>query len=203
MNKSESKYFNTAVKMDQALISLLERKDFSYITISEICAEAGVNRSTFYLHYENTRDLLEETIRYLISDFLSYFPVDKNRITIRFADSALTDLNFITEDYLHPYLYYIQKNHRVFATALQHSRSFGFDEIFQRMFHDIFNPILERFHYPTAHRRYVMMYYLNGITAIITEWLKDGCEMPIQEIASIIQECIFGLGNTMTDLMDQ
>ncbi len=189
--------------MDKALIALLEQKEFSYITISEICAAAGVNRSTFYLHYENTRDLLDETTRYLLDAFLSYFSVDTNQITIRFADSILSDLNFITEEYLHPYLSYIRDNHRVFATALQHSRSLGFDEIFQRMFRNIFDPILERFHYPTAHRRYVMMYYLNGITAIITEWLKDGCEMPIQEIASIIQECIFGLGNTMTDLIKQ
>ena len=58
MNKNESKYFNTAIKMDEALITLLEKKDFEYITIREICATAGVNRSTFYLHYENTADLL-------------------------------------------------------------------------------------------------------------------------------------------------
>ena len=65
MNKSESKYFNTARRMDEALMALLEKKDFEYITIKEICAEAGVNRSTFYLHYETTRDLLEETLEYL------------------------------------------------------------------------------------------------------------------------------------------
>ena len=32
MNRSESKYFNTALKMDEALISLLENKDLEYIT---------------------------------------------------------------------------------------------------------------------------------------------------------------------------
>jgi len=54
--------------MDEALICLLEKKDFEYITIKEICQEAGVNRSTFYLHYENTRDLLEETVEYLVKE---------------------------------------------------------------------------------------------------------------------------------------
>ena len=34
-----------------------------YITVKEICEKAGVNRSTFYLHYENTTDLLQETTR--------------------------------------------------------------------------------------------------------------------------------------------
>ena len=37
MNKNESKYFNTAIKMDQAFLELLEKKDFSYITVKEIC----------------------------------------------------------------------------------------------------------------------------------------------------------------------
>ena len=36
MNKSESKYFNTATKMDLALISLLKKKPFEYITVSDI-----------------------------------------------------------------------------------------------------------------------------------------------------------------------
>jgi len=63
MNKSESKYFNTAVKMDLSLISLLKKKPFDYITVSEICKAAGVNRSTFYLHYENIGELLNETAR--------------------------------------------------------------------------------------------------------------------------------------------
>ena len=41
MNKSESKYFNTAKKMDDALIALLETKPFEYITVKEICEKAG------------------------------------------------------------------------------------------------------------------------------------------------------------------
>ena len=33
MNKSESKYFNTALLMDEALLLLLEKKDYEFITI--------------------------------------------------------------------------------------------------------------------------------------------------------------------------
>ena len=65
MNKNESKYFNTAILFDEALIYLLEKKDAEYITIKEICTKAGVNRSTFYLHYESISDLIEETMNYI------------------------------------------------------------------------------------------------------------------------------------------
>lgn len=36
MNKKGSKYFNTAILFDEALIYLLEKKDIEYITIKEI-----------------------------------------------------------------------------------------------------------------------------------------------------------------------
>ena len=48
--------------MNQALLSLLEKKDIEFITVTEITKKAGVNRSTFYLHYDNVYELLEETI---------------------------------------------------------------------------------------------------------------------------------------------
>ena len=195
MNKSESKYFNTAQKMDKALISLLKEKSFEYITVSEICKRAEVNRSTFYLHYENTVDLLDETARFLLDDFAAYFDNDRKSIINKFKECSLDELNFISDEYLHPYLSYIKENRLVFSTVLLHADSFGFNEIFQRLYENIFNPILERFNYPASDRKYAMMFYLNGITAVVKEWLKDGCEKTIDEISQIIYGCIFGREN--------
>lgn len=73
MNKSESKYFNTARIIDQALIELLAMKEIEYITVKEICEKAGVNRSTFYLHYETIGDLLSETIEYVETQYSTVF----------------------------------------------------------------------------------------------------------------------------------
>ena len=74
MNHSESKYFATAARMDEAFLELLEKKDFAYITVKEICKKAGVNRSTFYLHYETVNDLLTESTRYLINLLMKTMP---------------------------------------------------------------------------------------------------------------------------------
>ena len=192
MNKSESKYFNTAVRFDKALLSLLERKPFAYITIREICETAGVNRSTFYLHYENTSDLLKETTAYVLGNFTSYFSVDAERITVKFSDCDLQDLKFVNEKYLHPYLSFIKENQRVFSAVLSQPTAFDSKTIFQRLFDNIFKPILDRFQYPREQQNYVMLFYLNGITAIITEWLKDGCQKSIEDISAIIHICIYG-----------
>lgn len=192
MNKSESKYFNTAVKMDLSLISLLKKKPFDYITVSEICKAAGVNRSTFYLHYENIGELLNETARYLLDDFLTYFTADTKAAVFHLEERSLDELIFIGDKYLVPYLTYIKNNKEVFQTALSYNKVLGFEEVYKRMFEKIFNPILDRFRYPPDIRQYVMMYYLNGISAITGEWLKNGCEKSVKEISEIITICVFG-----------
>ena len=192
MNKAESKYFNTATKMDLALISLLKKKSFEYITVSEICETAGVNRSTFYLHYETIGDLLNETTRYLLNDFLSYFSTDAQAIAYNLENCELDELIFVGDKHLTPYLTYIKDNKEVFSTALLHNKTLGFEDVYKRMFENIFNPILDRFHYPQNDRQYVMMYYLNGINAVVNEWLKNGCDKSIKEISKIISVCIYG-----------
>ena len=186
MNKNESKYFNTAVKMDKALISLLEKKDFEYITIKEICEAAGVNRSTFYLHYENTADLLKETTKYILDSFLTYFSVNRETITLKYNTCELKDLVFITPEYLTPYLTYIKENQRIFKTSIKHLGSMNFDKVYNKMFEFIFNPVLERFSFPEEDREYVLKFYLTGITAIVMEWLKKDCKDSIEEISRII-----------------
>ena len=140
MNKAESKYFNTAVRFNKALLSLLEQKPFEYITISEICKRAEVNRSTFYLHYENTGDLLKETTTYVLDKFSSYFSIDAESIVAQFANCDLEDLNFVNEKYLHPYLSFIKDHQRVFSAVLSQPTAFGSKAIFQRLFDNIFKP---------------------------------------------------------------
>ena len=192
MNKNESKYFNTAVKMDKALLELLEKKDFEYITIKEICALAEVNRSTFYLHYENTSDLLKETTQYITDSFLSYFSVEKQSIAYRFENSDLKDLVFITPEYLSPYLTFIKENQRVFKTSIKQFGSMDFNGVYNKMFKYIFNPILERFDFPENSRPYVLKFYLTGITAIVMEWLENDCSEEIDNIIKIIIDCVVG-----------
>ncbi len=197
MNKSESKYFNTAVKMDMALISLLKKKSFEYITIKELCDTAGVNRSTFYLHYETIGDLLTETTSFLIDRFVSYFDIDSTNFVRNIPQCEPSELNFISDKYLSPYLTYIKENKEVFSTALNNGKSLGFEKVYNRMFEHIFNPILEKFNYPASVRKYVIMYYLNGVTAVVSEWLKDNCEKSVSDISHIIKDCIFGLDGSI------
>lgn len=190
MNKSESKYFNTAVRMDEALMSLLEKKDFEYITIKEICSAAGVNRSTFYLHYENTSELLDESISLIQEKFSSYFDVKAHSLIKKLEDCPKDDLIFITPDFLMPYLNFIKDHKRLYEASIKNPSNFKSTDTYNKMFRHIFSPILERFSVPEGEKNYIMAFYLNGIASIVSEWLKDDCKKPIDDISDMIIRCV-------------
>ena len=195
MNKNESKYFNTAIKMDEALITLLEKKDFEYINIKEICDTAGVNRSTFYLHYENTSDLLKETTRYIIDKHLAYYGIEQKHISLQCETCRREELLFITNEYLVPYLTFIKDNQRLFKVSIKQFNSLNMNEVYGGMFEHIFNPILERFHVPENERPYIMKFYLTGVYAIVMEWLDKNCSEDMETVIKVITDCVIGERN--------
>ena len=195
MNKNESNYFNTAIRMDEALITLLEKKDFEYITVKEICDTAGVNRSTFYLHYENTFDLLQETTRYILDKHFTYYSSDTKGITERFVNCELENLVFITSEYLNPYLNFIKENQRIFKVSVKQFNLLSMGDVYGRMFEHIFNPILERFNVPEKERSYIMKFYLTGIYAIVMEWIDKNCSDDMETVIKVIVDCVMGERN--------
>ncbi|MCR8642903.1 TetR/AcrR family transcriptional regulator [Paenibacillus sp. N1-5-1-14] len=57
----------------QALLTLMENKPFSTITITEIAEFANYNRGTFYTNYESKEALLDDVISELIEKLLLSF----------------------------------------------------------------------------------------------------------------------------------
>ena len=190
MNKSESKYFATAARMDVAFLTLLEKKDFAYITVKEICEAAGVNRSTFYLHYETMADLLSESVSHMNEQFLTYMKKDSQTFVTKLRDCPLDELYLITPEYLTPYLGYIEQHKRLVRTARENAAVLGMDKSYDRMFRHVFTPILDRYGIPQQDRRYIMAFYIQGLMAIISEWLKNDCADSIAYVVDMIQRCV-------------
>lgn len=196
MNRNESKYFSTAIKMDEALLSLLEKKDFAYITVKEICETAGVNRSTFYLHYQNTSELLREATDYILDKHFAYYGIKSSdivgKIDAEASDRDLSSLIFVTREYLAPYLLFIKENRRVFKLAIKQFQVMNMDEVYGRMFKHVFEPILASFQVPEKERQFVMKFYLTGVFAVVMEWLDGDCSEDIDFIIKIVNDCTLG-----------
>lgn len=58
----------TKIDLYNALFELLKQKKYEQITIKDIIEFAGYSRGTFYIHYKQKDDLLNEIINYLFKE---------------------------------------------------------------------------------------------------------------------------------------
>ena len=182
MKKSESKYFYTASLMNQALLSLLEKKELDCISITEIAKKAGVNRSTFYLHYDNVYELFEETVENLNNEFLNSFAI-KNASTIKSENKVL----LITEEHLIPYLNFCKKNKKIFKLAHQKPQLFQNEKIYKKMYETVFYPAISQFIKDETQKIYMLEFFTQGVVGIINKWIELDCNTEMDEIISIIK----------------
>lgn len=185
-NAKQSKYQYTASLMDEALVLLLSKKEFELITIKEICAKAGVNRSTFYLHYENTTDLLNECLDNLNHEFYSSCYQNKK---LNVNSESLDDLILIKKEYLIPYLEFVKSHRSLFKAVYNQPYVFQSDAVFNKMFENIFNPILNRFGFAKKDNEYIIEYYIKGVISPVMKWANNGCEEDVEHIEKLIEEC--------------
>lgn len=190
MNRSESKYFNTARLMDEALLSLLEAKDLEYITVKEICAKAGVNRSTFYLHYETISDLLTECLEYTNKQFLSSFSKLPESFASEIENAPLNEFVLVREKFLRPYLTFIMEHKPAFRAAYKNPSCMQSDKQYKDISDYILRPIMKRFQVPEKEHTYWISFYIHGCMAIIQEWLAGNCRDSVEEIETIMLHCI-------------
>lgn len=189
MKKNESKYFNTAILFNEALIYILEKKDIDYVTVKEICKRAGVNRSTFYLHYENINDLVDETLNYINEKFINYFNGNSKEFIDKITSASLVDLKLIDKKYLTPYLTFIKENKKIFQASFNNPSGMRTSIRYNHLKKNIFIPILDRFNVKENEKEYLLSFYINGIMAIIKEWINNNCEDEIGVVEDIIIRC--------------
>ena len=97
---------------------------------------------------------------------------------------------FVTREYLLPYLRFIRDNKKVYRAAFRNPGSMQVQARYGDLKRYILGPVLERFRIPAEHRSYYMAYYVEGIIAIIKEWLRQDCTDDVEKIAGIIEACV-------------
>lgn len=185
MEKKKSKYFYTAQLMNQALLALLEKKDIEFISVTEITKKAGVNRSTFYLHYENVYDLLEETIQNLNKKFIDSFA-----LKAPFEIKSQKDAFLVTTDFLVPYLNFCKENKRVLKLVNRKPQLFQNKKNYQKMYNSVFYPAISQFIKDENEKIYLLEFFTQGVVAIVHKWLDMDCATDIETLISIIKRCV-------------
>ncbi len=96
------------IKIVQALISLLEQKEFNAITTAEIAKKAGVTEALIYKYFKDKRDLLHQVLREYLEQYGLYLDHDLKGIK-----GALNQLRKLIWSHINVYA-----RNRVFARIL-------------------------------------------------------------------------------------
>lgn len=83
MKKSNDRRIRyTRYALQNALIVCMQQKPFNRITVREICETADINRSTFYMHYKDIYELLDEIEEQVYQEIDAIFPKNRRLYTI-------------------------------------------------------------------------------------------------------------------------
>lgn len=158
--------------LKDAILELLETRDMGRITVTDICAAADVNRSTFYAHYEDVHQLLRE----IENDMLERMPA----LPIPFANQPdQLGLERLTE-----FLRYVQSNALLYRVMLIRRDGGAF---FNRAVNAMMDAARQSGEIGDERlARYDCAYRLNGTIGIIREWIEDDFAMTPEELAKVI-----------------
>ena len=156
-------------RIKKVFIELIQNKEISEITVSDICKIANLNRSTFYSNYIDIYDLADKIKDDLFNDVLTLYPDE-------------------TKDKKHSYdflkLFKHIKENQLFY-KLYFKLGFDFKKIFiEKGAVNIANSLSINI----KHVDYHVEFFSAGITAIIKKWLANDCKESPETISKILLE---------------
>lgn len=149
------------ILLKNALMDLLSEKgSVTKISVRELCERADLNRSTFYAHYSEPKELLEEVETALL---------DATREHLQ-KIGAENDIG--AHRYLLSFLIYIKENDKPFRTLLIDAGDPEFRSKFMQQSIIQFVENLD-IAFPKEQEQYIYSYILNGSTGVIIQWMRS------------------------------
>lgn len=149
------------ILLKNALMDLLSEKgSVTKISVRELCERADLNRSTFYAHYSEPKELLEEVEAELL---------DATREHLQ-KIGAENDTG--AHRYLLSFLIYIKENDKPFRTLLIDA---GDPEFRSKFMQQSIIQFVENLNisFPKDQEQYIYSYILNGSTGVIIQWMRS------------------------------
>ncbi len=158
--------------------SLMEKRAFEKITISDITSSCGLNRQTFYYHFQDKYELLNWIFYNEIIN-----PLTKNYTIDTWSDGLLQMLHVF------------KNNAKFYTNALNTSYSNEFRSYLFAATTNIFIDILDQFPQSTAtlstaDKRFIAEFLSYGVTGSIINWILTGMKESPENIVLRIKNLI-------------
>lgn len=166
----------TRMVLKDSLMTLLKKKPLSSITVKEICVKADINRSTFYAHYKDVFDLMEQIEEEIIEDLTTYLS------QYNFTEEEEESLQ-MTEKLLE----YIASRYDTCQTLLNENN----DPSFERRITEVTQQFLmhnwrNNNHMDANYSKYVNTFLIGGGIYVIKHWLETNMDQSVKQIAQLI-----------------
>ena len=151
----------------EAFLSLLEKKEYKDISITEICKKAGVTRMSFYRNFESREDILLKKVRNVTDSFLK--------------ESAISYKNDTAGEYFVK-LFTHMKRHKELCAALNKA---GLIHIIKDEFDRIFLNT-----YKHEYGSYKSVFLAGGIFNVFLFWFTGGCKEKPADLAKKLESIL-------------
>ena len=153
----------------EGLLKLMERDDYSLVTITQICQESRVARQTFYRNFDSKQDVLES----YISDRLMTYANEN-----RFGGNFESNLHGLFADFPIP---------RAALSAISRN---GLMHLLESDYLEFMTVVTERIDMPkllgsSEYDDYLMHYIVSTVLSILSVWIKHGYKESAQELSAI------------------
>lgn len=176
--KKDLRIIKTRKALYHAFEELMKSKSFEQIKVSDICNEALINRSTFYDHYNDKYDLLEEYINSLRDSFTLEITKEDNieRNTKKYYIEIIRLL-----------LNHIEKKKDTYVSIMINNRNSITNDIFYDILNRaIINQIDGKVISSKIPNEIITRFYIGGVTNICFEWLMYGNKYSKDDIINYI-----------------
>jgi len=168
----------------RALVELVEEKGFDAVTVRDIVSRADINRGTFYLHYKDKYDLVEQIEEEAIRDLEN---IVKQANSLNYNEiNASQPPHLIIEIFQ-----YIKENMRVARVLFSLKGEFDFQtriwKTIQKNLEIGFLSIVKTA-VPLVPTHYLITYVLSAHVGVVKAWINGGCAETPQEIAGILSK---------------
>ncbi len=192
----DRRILKTRSVIKKSLTSLMKEKPFDKITITDITDKANINRATFYLHYMDKYDLLEQSqndilneIREVLADAFKIF--NPQSLPIQDATTIIPFLSCVYEC--------IGKNSDFVKVILGGNGDLNFHLKFKSLIEEFIKKISviktpDAFCIPL---KYLIETATSMHIGIISRWLEDGMVETPYELACITSNIIVSISNSV------
>lgn len=166
----------TKMVLKESFIKLLEQKDISQITIKEICADADINRATFYAHYSDQYDLLRKIEKELLDNINAHISdLDRNNNNVK----VVLTVEKIFE--------YLKENAKLCKLLLSERGDLSFQkQIMMLVYHNIISELTDNNKITKEDAEYVYAFTITGCVGIVQKWLDEDMKKSPQFMAEMI-----------------